>query len=111
MATVAVCPLYFVRASYQASACGGMMAGALRSKGVGFDASNVDESLALDALAHGRFALHLAGPLWGALSLAFAVPHARSELSYTTPDGADHEIFRASLVAATGELGLALHFP
>jgi hypothetical protein len=88
-----------------------MVAGALDSRGVGFDTTSATEKLFLAADAKSRFAVRLAGPLVVTAALGVVIPIVRSQLLYTAADGSQQELFRASPLAGLGEIGLGVIFP
>lgn len=110
-AALGLCPIADARARISWRACAGAQVGSLRIRGVGFDNESSAERIVVNVALDGQFGMRLAGPLIATVGLGFLVPLAKSELSYRTAEGGERQIFRASPVAVTGDLGLALLFP
>jgi hypothetical protein len=107
---LALCPRWS-SGRYHLRACAGMLAGALDSRGVGFDTTSATEKLFLGVDAEARFAARIVGPLVFSAGLGVVVPIVRSQLLYTAADGTEQELFRASQLAGVGEIGLGVTFP
>ncbi len=110
-AGAALCPLAFKRGTFSYHFCGGLLLGALRSRGTGFDAQQSDNAPSVYLQLPSRVSLGLAGPLALTASVSFLAPLVRSEVTYRAANGSDQTLFEPSPVAVSGGVGLTLLFP
>ncbi len=110
-AGAALCPLSLNTGRVRFHTCGGLLLGALRSRGSGFDKQLSDDAPSVYATVPSRLTLALAGPLALTASASFLTPLVRSQVTYRTPDGADRTLFEPSRAAISAALGLTLLFP
>jgi hypothetical protein len=109
--SLSVCPLALTIASTGFFACAGAHIGSLRAQGVDFDSSHQHEQLVFDVTAEALVRRTLFDPIFAAGGLGFVVPVVRDRFYAIDAAGTAHELFRASPVAGTAELGLGIAFP
>ena len=107
---LALCPLEAERGRVRAMACAGVLVGALRSTGIGFDTTASASSLVAGPVLDGRVTLTIAGPLLALLAVDVVVPISRPEVGYTSPAG-ESTLFETGAVGAIGSLGLGVKLP
>ncbi len=107
----ALCPLGLKSGRLSYHFCGGLLLGALRSRGEGFDAQQSDNAPSVYLQLPSRVSLGLAGPVALTASASFLAPLVRSEVTYRAANGSDQTLFEPSPVAVSGGVGLTLLFP
>jgi hypothetical protein len=106
-----LCPLSFRSGRISDRLCAGVAAGALSTRGTGFDVENQDTSPWAMAFVPDRFALRVVGPLALTASASLIVPFWRRELVYRAADGSSRSLGGSSAVAVALDVGLALFVP
>ena len=108
---LSVCPIDLARGGTALTACAGAQLGSLRVSGVGIPSKYRQEQLVLDVVAEARVRRRFVGPLFGGLGLGVAAPTVRDRFYFTDAQGARHDVFQVSPVAALFDLALGLELP
>ena len=102
-----VCPLAFGGARL----CAGQVVAQVDAEGFGFDQSYQQARLAAAVGVRARYQVSLLGPLVLSAGLGADGYVFRDRFFYTRSDGVEAELFRASPVVGSAELGFGLSFP
>jgi hypothetical protein len=106
-----LCPIAFESAPLRTDLCVGQRVGRLDADGFGFDRNRERARLIYDVGARARAWLTLAGPVGVLFGVGAEVPLARDRFFFTGADGREHELFRASPVIGTADLGVGVSLP
>jgi hypothetical protein len=104
------CPLWGTRGRLRGAGCVGALAGALQSRGFGFDVSKQGLSPLIDAAFSLRAALRLVGPLGLYFGGLLSVPLARTDLHASDARGVQHTLAEQGPLAIALDLGLGTSF-
>jgi hypothetical protein len=108
--TIGLCPLVGSGARLEGMLCAGMLLGALRAQGTGFDDSYGDRVATVAALLGARGALRIVGPLVVSLGLGAHVGLVRAEVTYREANESK-VAFSTAPAGILGDVGLGLRFP
>ncbi len=108
--TIGVCPLVGSGGRLDGMLCAGMLLGALRAQGTGFDESYGDRVATVSALLGARGALRIVGPLALSLGLGAHVGLVRAEVTYREANES-RVAFSTAPAGILGDVGLGLRFP
>jgi hypothetical protein len=108
---LSVCPIDLARGGTALTACLGAQIGSLRVSDVDIPSKYRQEQLVLDVAAEARARRRFIGPLFGSLGLGIAAPTVRDRFYFTDAQGARHDVFQVSPVAALLDLALGLELP
>jgi len=107
-----LCPSELEVRMLRLAGCGGVKVGAFTAQGFGFDASNTQSSLLVNASLEGRARLRLPNvPMAVSLGLGLGVPLIRLKFFYGLPDGSTRELYRPSQAIGTLDLGIGIDVP
>jgi hypothetical protein len=105
------CPLATSAGGARFLACAGMELGTVRAGGFGFNLSEEQEQVVVDASLGGRASRRIVGPLTGSVAVDVLVPFVRDRFFYEDRSGAELEVFRMSPVAGKLAVSLGVEFP
>jgi hypothetical protein len=108
---VALCPVSSKLPALAYRACAGVIAGALRSRGQGFDADLSDDAPSLYAALPSRLTITLVGPLALTAEITPMVPLVHTKVTYRDALGSERTLFAPPVLAVAGALGLAVLLP
>ena len=108
--TIGVCPLVGSGGRLEGMLCAGMLLGALRAQGTGFDESYGDRVATVAALLEARGAFRIVGPLALSVGLGAHVGLVRAEVTYREANESK-VAFSTAPAGILADVGLGLRFP
>ncbi len=109
-ASAGYCPLWGEIGRFRASACASLAAGALQSRGFGFDVQRDHTTTLLDAGLSIRGAVRLFGPVGLSAGAGVTTPMLRTQLEATTQDGTHVTLLEQKAFSVAIDLGLGCAF-
>ena len=104
------CPRLWDPDGWGFSLCAGAEIGVITAQGHGIDDPKEDAGVSFHLSLGADFSRQIVGPLWANLRVSVLPALLRPNVFFTDSAGVRQSIYRASPVAGTGEIGIALRF-